>query len=152
MIGSLALDQAFLARHLMIFIYGDIQRFFPSMDRQFVLCAEAWYGLPVDVREATFSLYSNTCMMYETEHGLPDFDFTTLHMTCGYIQGCTLSTEKAKIFMNSLAEAIATVVGAEDGAFRFWGSGGTGGATTTPYTLCSDDLLGMVTTKRSINR
>jgi hypothetical protein len=71
------------------------------------------------------SVYS-ACLLthgYETEHGLAegaalpgsgrgggDFDFTTMRSRCGYFQGCFLSTEKAKIFMASLIEAIDTMV------------------------------------------
>ena len=55
-------------------------------------------------------------MRYETAHGLADFDFQTLHMKAGSPQGCLLSTEKAKIFLNSLAEALSMLV---DGV-RFW--------------------------------
>ena len=111
MVGGFALDQALLLCHLLIGIYGDIRRMFPSMDRDVVLLSEMWFGLPADVREATRALYQDACMMYETEHGLPDFDFHTLHMTTGAIQGCLLSTEKAKLFLNSLAEAFSVLAG-----------------------------------------
>ncbi|KOO29413.1 hypothetical protein Ctob_015874, partial [Chrysochromulina tobinii] len=112
--GGLVLDHAHLLSHLLVVVYGDIQRFFPSMDRGFVLISEQWRGLPRDVREATLALYDDACFLYETEHGLADgaprhgggFDFTRLRSKCGYFQGCMLSTEKAKIFMASLVEAI----------------------------------------------
>ena len=80
MVGGCMLDHALLLGHLLIAIYGDIKRFFPSMDKDFVLLSEMWYGLPSDVREATRALYHDACMLYETEHGLPDFVFETLHM------------------------------------------------------------------------
>ena len=142
MVGGYALDHALLLRHRLIAVYGDIQRFFPAMDRDFVLASEAWYGLPRDVREATLALYRDACMQYETEHGLADFVFETLHMTTGFIQGCLLSTEKAKLFINSLAEAINTLIAA--GGVRFW-NGQRGGGCREPSTFCADDLLGMVT-------
>ena len=129
MVGGFALDHALLLGHLFIAIYGDIKRFFPAMDRDFVLLSEQWNGLPVDVREATLALYNNACMMYETDHGLVDFDFSLLHMTCGSIQGCLLSTEKAKIFLNSLAEAIQVVAGG--GGVRFWNGQRSGGQRET---------------------
>ena len=119
--GSLVLDHAHLLLHFLLVIYADIQRFFPSMDRGYVLLAEQWRGLPRDVREATLALYHDSCFLYETEHGLAEgaarpaagsggveFDFTTVQSRCGYFQGCLLSTEKAKIFMASLSEAIDT--------------------------------------------
>jgi hypothetical protein len=143
MVGGLALDQALLLGHLLIGIYGDIKRMFPSMDRDVVMLSEMWYGLPRDVRDATRALYQNACMMYETEHGLPEFDFQTLHMTtAGAIQGCVLSTEKAKLFLNSLAEAFSVLAGG--GGIRFW-NGHNGGGRRETSTFCADDLLGMVT-------
>jgi hypothetical protein len=142
MVGGFALDQALLLCHLLIGIYGDIRRMFPSMDRDVVLLSEMWFGLPADVREATRALYQDACMMYETEHGLPDFDFHTLHMTTGAIQGCLLSTEKAKLFLNSLAEAFSVLAGG--GGIRFWNGRRCGGVRETS-TFCADDLLGMVT-------
>ena len=75
MVGGYALDHALMLRHLLVFVYGDIQRFFPAMDRDFVLMSELWYGLARDVREATLALYNDACMQYETDHGLVDFDF-----------------------------------------------------------------------------
>jgi hypothetical protein len=129
--GGLVLDHAHLLSHFLLAIYADIQRFFPSMDRGYVLIAEQWRGLPRDVREATLALYHDSCFLYETEHGLAegatrpardsggvDFDFTTVQSRCGYFQGCLLSTEKAKIFMASLSEAIDTLVGG--GGVRLW--------------------------------
>jgi hypothetical protein len=142
MVGGFALDQALLLCHLLIGIYGDIKRMFPSMDRDVVLLSEMWFGLPRDAREATRALYQDACMMYETEHGLPDFDFQTLHMTTGAIQGCLLSTEKAKLFLNSLAEAFNVLAGG--GGIRFWNGRRNGGVRETS-TFCADDLLGMVT-------
>ena len=153
--GSLALDHAHLLSHLLIVIYADIQRFFPSMDRGFVLLSEQWRGLPRDVRDATLALYHDACFLYETEHGLAegvalperglsgaDFEFTTVQSRCGYFQGCLLSTEKAKIFMSSLSEAIDTMIGG--GGVRFW-NGASGGGRRYPSVLCADDLLGSVT-------
>ena len=153
--GSLALDHAHLLSHLLIVIYADIQRFFPSMDRGFVLLSEQWRGLPRDVRDATLALYHDACFLYETEHGLAegvalpergldrgDLAFTTVQSRCGYFQGCLLSTEKAKIFMASLSEAIDTVIGG--GGVRFW-NGTHGGGRRYPSVLCADDLLGSVT-------
>ena len=153
--GGLVLDHAHLLSHLLIVIYGDIRRFFPSMDRDFVLISEQWRGLPRDVREATLALYDDSCILYETEHGLAegtarsgggrgggDFDFTTMRSRCGYFQGCFLSTEKAKIFMASLIEAIDTMV--SGGGVRMW-NGTRRGGRRYPSILCADDLLGDVT-------
>ena len=148
--GGLVLDHAHLLSHLLIAVYGDIQRFFPSMDRGFVLISEQWRGLPRDVREATLALYDDACFLYETEHGLADgvprhgggFDFTRLRSKCGYFQGCMLSTEKAKIFMASLVEAIDTIV--SDGGVRMW-NGTHGGGCRHQSILCADDFLGCVT-------
>ena len=142
MVGGYALDHALLLCHTLIAIYGDIRRFFPSMNREFVLMSEMWYGLPVDVREATLALYDDACCMYETDHGLADFDFDMLHMTTGSIQGCLLSTEKAKLFLNSLAEAISVMAGG--GGVRFW-NGQQGGGRREDTTFCADDLLGIIT-------
>ena len=144
------MDHALLLQNVAIFVYGDIKRFFPAMDRDYVLCAEQWYGLPEDVRDATRALYQDACMMYETEHGLADFDFHTLHMTCGSIQGCLLSTEKAKIFLSSLhAEAIDTIVGS--GGVRFW-NGVRNGGSREAAAFCADDLVGMLTSWDSASR
>jgi len=148
--GGLVLDHAHLLSHLLVVVYGDIQRFFPSMDRGFVLISEQWRGLPRDVREATLALYDDACFLYETEHGLADgaprhgggFDFTRLRSKCGYFQGCMLSTEKAKIFMASLVEAIDTMV--SNGGVRMW-NGTHGGGRRHQSILCADDFLGCVT-------
>ena len=153
--GGLVLDHAHLLSHFLLAIYADIQRFFPSMDRGYVLIAEQWRGLPRDVREATLALYHDSCFLYETEHGLAegvtrpagdsggvDFDFTTVQSRCGYFQGCLLSTEKAKIFMASLSEAIDTMLGG--GGVRLW-NGTFQGGRRYPSVLCADDLLGSVT-------
>ena len=146
-LGGYALDQAHLLLHLLIFIYGDVKRFFPSMDKSYILLAEQWYGLPEDVRIGTARLYADACMRYETAHGLADFDFQTLHMKAGSPQGCLLSTEKAKIFLNSLAEALSMLV---DGV-RFWnGVSGGGRRVDTPF--CADDLLGMLTSWAAAQR
>ena len=125
------------------------------MDRGFVLLSEQWRGLPRDVRDATLALYHDACFLYETEHGLAegvalptrgrggaDLEFTTVQSRCGYFQGCLLSTEKAKIFMASLSEAIDTVVGG--GGVRLW-NGTLSGGRRYPSVLCADDLLGCVT-------
>jgi hypothetical protein len=61
--GGLVLDHAHLLSHLLIVIYGDIRRFFPSMDRDFILISEQWRGLPRDVREATLALYDDSCIL-----------------------------------------------------------------------------------------
>ena len=53
------------------------------------------------------------------------FDFTRLRSKCGYFQGCMLSTEKAKIFMASLVEAIDTMV--SNGGVRMWNGTLSGG-------------------------
>ena len=153
--GGLVLDHAHLLSHLLIVIYGDIRRFFPSMDRDFILISEQWRGLPRDVREATLALYDDSCILYETEHGLAegaalpgsgrgggDFDFTTMRSRCGYFQGCFLSTEKAKIFMASLIEAIDTMV--SGGGVRLWNGVPRGGRRYQTI-LCADDILGSVT-------
>ena len=142
-VASYALDHALLLRHLLIFVHADIKRFFPAMDRGYCLCAEAWFGLPSGVRDATRALYQDACMLYETDHGLADFNFEKQHMTSGYIMGCVLSTEKAKIFINCLAEAVNTVLGG-DGGVRFW-NGAVGGGKRHPMTICADDAVGMLT-------
>jgi hypothetical protein len=58
------------------------------------------------------------------------------------IQGCMLSTEKAKIFMASLVEAIDTMV--RNGGVRMW-NGTHGGGRRHQSILCADDFLGCVT-------
>ena len=146
MLGGFALDQAHLLRFLLVGVYGDVRRFFPSMDRQYVLLAEAWYGLSEDVRVGTMRLYSDACMRYETAHGMADFDFSTLHFQGGSIQGCLISTEKAKIFLNSLAEALNLLV---DGV-RFWN--GSSGGRHVDSVFCADDLLGLNTSWSSTAR
>jgi hypothetical protein len=153
--GSLVLDHTHLLSHFLLAIYADIQRFFPSMDRGYVLIAEQWRGLPRDVREATLALYHDSCFLYETAHGLAEgvarpardsegaeFDFTTVQSRCGYFQGCLLSTEKAKIFMASLCEAIDTLIGG--GGVRLW-NGSFHGGRRYQSILCADDLLGSLT-------
>ena len=142
MVASYAMDHAHLLRHLLIVVYADIQRFFPAMDRDFLILAQQWYGLPADVREATRSLYENACMLYETAHGLADFCFDTLHMTTGRVQGCRLSTEEAKIFLSSLAEAIDVVAGGS--GVRFWCGAGEG-TRRIASVFCADDVAGMLT-------
>ena len=72
LVASLAIDHAHLLGHLVILIWGDIRRFFPAMDRDFVITAEWWYGLPRDVREGTLHLYNDVCILYESAHGLAD--------------------------------------------------------------------------------
>ena len=140
--ASLAIDHAHLLEHPLIMIWGDIKRFFPAMDRDFVICAEWWYGLPQDVRDATLQLYGDACNLFETAHGLADLDFSKVRTKCGYVQGCVLSTEKAKLFIASLAEAIDVSV--RGGGVRFW-SGRGGGTQCEQASFCADDLVGMLT-------
>ena len=146
-VGTLSIDQAHLLRHLMIHLFCDIKRFFPAMDRGFVLLAELWHGLPKAVREETARLYSRAVAQYETVHGLATLNFTLLQMKSGAVQGCLLSTEKAKLFMNTLAEAVSMQI---DGV-RFW-NGEEGGGVRMPQAILADDVLGMLTSWRALDR
>ena len=137
-LGGATLDHALLLKLLLIGIYGDLRRFFPSMNRGYVLLAEQWYGLSEDVRVGTARLYEDAVMRYETCHGMADFNFSKLRFRGGEIQGSLLSTEKAKIFLNSLSEALSMLV---DGA-RLWN--GTDHGRRVDTALCADDLLGTV--------
>jgi hypothetical protein len=146
-VAALSSDQAHLLGHLIIHLMADIQRFFPAMDRGYVLLAEQWHGLPEAVRRDTLRLYSKAVAQYETVHGLATLNFETLRMKSGAVQGCLLSTEKAKLFMNTLAEAVANQV---DG-IRFW-DGTAGGGKRMPQAILADDVLGMLTSWRALER
>ena len=111
------------------------------------MLAELWHGLPKAVREETARLYSKAVAQYETVHGLATLNFTLLQMKSGAVQGCLLSTEKAKLFMNTLAEAVSMQI---DGV-RFW-NGEEGGGVRMPQAILADDVLGMLTSWRAFDR
>ena len=133
--GSTVIEQALLLKHDLICFLSDIKTFFPAMDRDFVLISEAWHGLSPDIQQSTLSLYHGSICRPETAHGLATLDFELLRTKTGFVMGCLLSTEKAKLFINSLVEAIGM---ATDGV-RLWNGRQEG--CRMDSTLSADDML-----------
>ena len=68
------------------------------------------------MRTHTLALYRDACCMYETDHGIADFDFEMQRMTSGYIMGCVLSTveskgDRFKEVMQPFADGVSSQVG-----------------------------------------
>ena len=64
-----AIEQSHAVRHALVVVFCDLRRFFPSMDRDVVLLAEAWYGVPRKVRDLAQHLYRDACVRIDTAHG-----------------------------------------------------------------------------------
>ena len=91
--------------------------------------AALYAGLPEDVRALVMVLYERAKARYDSAHGLcagSDFD------TCN--QGSIASPGRARLLMNSLAEAISLVC---DG-FRCWAA-----SRRVAQLIYADDLLGL---------
>jgi len=76
------------------------------MDRGVILSLEAWAGVPKQTRELAQHLYDKAVVRIDTAHGLTP-PSSLANMLSGSVQGCVLSTEKARLLMNSLAEAVS---------------------------------------------
>ena len=93
-------------------MYIDLSTFFPKLDRGAVAIAEAYHGLPKEVRDLTLRIYGSaedvdgcvTCQ-YDSAAGLGD----GFKNWMGALMGCVLSPDKAKLFLNSVLTAIKSV-------------------------------------------
>ena len=100
------INQAHTLKHDLFIVFADQRRFFPSMDRDVILLASAWAGVPKDVRDLADKLYREAVVRIDTAHGLTDAVPGVSSLKSGSPQGCRFSTLKARILMASLAEAV----------------------------------------------
>ena len=98
-----ALFQAARANRGKVYLlYCDIAKFFPAIDRSVLSVAEAWHGLPIEVRKLSAALFGEMSGAFDSAHGLGDeFD---IYM--GALMGCVLSPDRAKILLNTVMVAI----------------------------------------------
>ena len=147
-------DQARLLGHELYLLYVDLATFFPKIQRGPLRAAKLAHGLPRVVVDLAGLIYGRhkgdpacvTCH-YDSAAGLGG-GFAN-HM--GSLMGCVLSTEDARIFLNSLITAIFAVAR----GVRLWGYA-EADVEATWAELCqlvlADDWLGCFTRVKEVRR
>jgi hypothetical protein len=147
-------DQARVLKHELYLLYVDLATFFPKIQRGPLRAAKLAHGLPrvvIDLAGLIYGRYKGdpgcvTCH-YDTAAGLGG-GFAN-HM--GSLMGCVLSTEDARIFLNSLITAIFAVAR----GVRLWGYAESDRDATWEE-LCqlvlADDWLGCFTRVKEVRR
>ena len=149
-----ATDQARLLKHEIYMLYVDLATFFPKIQRGPCRAAKLAHGLPRVVVDLAAFIYGRgrgdpgcVSCQYDSAGGLGG-KFKN-HM--GALMGCVLSTEDARIFLNSMVTAIFAVAR----GIRLWGYASTN-MDRTWEELCqlvlADDWLGCFTRPKEVRR
>ena len=134
MLGLVIQQQARLKRPLYV-LYIDIEQCFPNARIEAMHVVEAWYGLPSDVRDLSRDVLEQLRGRYDSEHGLTD-EFDILE---GVLMGCTLSPDRLRLMLNSVAAAICQCCK----GVRLWGETKRGWCRRVAQALLADDWVGM---------
>jgi hypothetical protein len=117
-------QQAARLRHSVYMMYADLQQFFPRVNRACLRIGELAHGLPAEVVQLAAAIYGAdgrdprvARCVYDSEGGLSE----AFRNGLGTLMGCPLSTDRARIFLNSLVVAIEAAAR----GVRLWGSGWT---------------------------
>jgi hypothetical protein len=95
-------DQVLARPGVAIILFLDLKQFFPRIPPEGIALGALLHGLPPDVQQLAAQDFAVMEGRYESQKGLGD-PFT---IDWGALMGCVLSTQKARIMLNSLVEAI----------------------------------------------
>ena len=143
MASAWAVDQARRLGHPLYLLFADLSTFFSRIQREGASIADLAVGLPAEVIAIATAIYGAgsddprvTRCQYDTCGGLSD----TFANGVGALMGCPLSTDRARIFLNSVIIAIQV----HTKGLRLWGSpGDDGGWRRVAQLVCADDWLGV---------
>jgi len=95
-------DQALARAGVAIILFLDLKQFFPRIPPEGIAFGALLHGLPPVVQQLAARDFAVMEGRYESQSGLGEA-FT---IDWGALMGCVLSTQKARIMLNSLVEAI----------------------------------------------
>ena len=137
-----AVDQARILGHDLYLLFLDQATFFSIINREALKVAELCQGLPPEVIHIAARIYGtheadpDCCVCQHDSSGGLGGKFANW---MGSLMGCVLSTEKARLFLNTLVVAIAAVAK----GIKLWGGGLGGGWTELLQIVLADDWLGV---------
>jgi ribonuclease HI len=137
-------QQARALRHPIYMLYADLSQFFPRVHRGCLRIAEVAAGLPEPVVRLAAMIYGEHAddprvakCVYDSDGGFGG----AFANGQGTLMGCPLSTDRARLFLNSIVAAIEMTAK----GVRLWGSqtaGRDGGWRRVAQLMCADDWLG----------
>jgi hypothetical protein len=137
-------QQARALRHPIYMLYADLSQFFPRVHRGCLRIAEVAAGLPEPVVRLAAMIYGEHVddprvakCVYDSDGGFGG----AFANGQGTLMGCPLSTDRARLFLNSIVAAIEMTAK----GVRLWGSqtaGRDGGWRRVAQLMCADDWLG----------
>ena len=140
-----ATQQASVLSQSIWLLYIDMAQFFPRIHRECLKIGELAHGLPDEVVRLAARVYGahvddpNVAKcVYDSSGGLSE----SFSNGCGALMGCPLSTDRARIFLNSIVVAIDSTVR----GFKLWGADGArvaGEWRRVAQLMAADDWLGI---------
>ena len=144
---GLVVQQARRMKQPLYLLFIDLKTFFPTIHREALKVAELWHGIPEEVADLALMIYGAASgegavqCQFDTAAGLTK----SFGNPRGALMGCTLSPDKAKIFLNSIVGAITLTAR----GVRVWGWGDAEQEKTWEqvcHVAFADDWCGAFTT------
>ena len=133
-------------------LYADLAQFFPRVHRRCLRVAEVAHGIPTKVLALAAAIYGEHAddprvarCVYDSAGGFSD----TFPNGVGVLMGCPLSTDRARLFLNSIVCAIELTAK----GMRLWGC--KGGREEESWRrvaqlMCADDWCGVFEDEREL--
>jgi len=133
-------------------LYADLAQFFPRVHRQCLRVAEVAHGIPTKVLALAAAIYGEHSddprvarCVYDSAGGFSD----AFPNGVGVLMGCPLSTDRARLFLNSIVCAIELTAK----GMRLWGCKGERDEDSwrrVAQLMCADDWCGVFEDEREL--
>ena len=145
MASGWAAQQARQLKTTLYMLFADLSQFFPRVNRKCLRVAELAHGIPKQVLALAAAIYGSSTddprvasCVYDSAGGFSD----AFPNGMGVLMGCPLSTDRARLFLNSIVCAIELTAK----GIRLWGSNGARNKTAwrrVSQLMNADDWCGI---------